>query len=84
MTTKHDDLKPIGYSKSSSKRGFYINSVSPEKARKISNNLDLYPMTLAKKKKKRKKENPELVEGKHKDQIRSKRNINEENNSKDQ
>ena len=81
MTTKHDDLKPIGYSKSSSKRGFCINSVSPEKARKISNNLVLYPMTLAKKKK---KENPELVEGEHKDQIRSKRNINEENNSKDQ
>ena len=54
MTTKHDDLKPIGYSKSSSKRGFCINSVSPEKAIKISNNLVFYPMTLAKKKKRKK------------------------------
>ena len=60
MTTKHDDLKPIGYSKSSSKRGFCINSVSPEKARKISNNLTSHLKQLEKKEQK----TLQLIEGK--------------------
>ena len=50
MTRKHDDLKPIGCSKSSSKRGTHINLVSPQEARK--NNLALYLMTLEKETKK--------------------------------
>ena len=37
MTTKHDDPKPMGRSKSSSKREVYSNSVSPQETRKISN-----------------------------------------------
>ena len=50
MTTKHDDLKPIGHSKSSPKRGVYINPVSPQEARE--SNLASYLMTLEKERKK--------------------------------
>ena len=34
---KHDDPKPMGCSKSSSKREVYGNSTSPQEPRKISN-----------------------------------------------
>ena len=34
---KHDDAKPMGCSKSSSKREVYSNSISPQETRKISN-----------------------------------------------
>ena len=34
---KHDDPKPMGLSKSSSKREVYSNTVIPEEARKVSN-----------------------------------------------
>ena len=34
---KHDNPKPMGHSKGSSKREVYSNSVSPQETRKISN-----------------------------------------------
>ena len=37
MTTKHDDPKPMGCSKSSSKREVYSDTSLPQKVRKISN-----------------------------------------------
>ena len=39
--TKHDDPKPMGCSKSSSKRKVYSNTSLPQETRKISNNLHL-------------------------------------------
>ena len=46
---KHDDPKPMGGSKSSSKREVYSNSISPRETRKISqNNLTLYLKQLEK------------------------------------
>ena len=36
-TMKHDDPKPMRYSKSSSKREVYSNTILPEETRKISN-----------------------------------------------
>ena len=35
--TRHADPKPVGCSKSSSKREVYSNSISPQETRKISN-----------------------------------------------
>ena len=37
MTTKHDNPKPMGCSKSNSKRKGYSNSISPQEIRKTSN-----------------------------------------------
>ena len=37
MSKKHDDPKPMGCSKSSSKREVHSNSISPQETRKISN-----------------------------------------------
>ena len=37
INDKHDDPKPMGCSKSSSKREAYSNSSSPQETRKISN-----------------------------------------------
>ena len=34
---KHDDPKPMGYSKSSSKRKVYSNTILPQETREISN-----------------------------------------------
>ena len=34
---KHDGPKPMGYSKSSSKREVYSNTILPQETRKISN-----------------------------------------------
>ena len=41
MTTKHDDPKPMGCSKSSSKKEVYNKIILPQE-RKISNNLTLH------------------------------------------
>ena len=37
MTMRHDDPKPMGCSKSSSKREVYSNKILPEETRKIAN-----------------------------------------------
>ena len=37
LQRKHDDPKPMGCSKSSSKREVYSNTILPQKSRKISN-----------------------------------------------
>ena len=37
MTMKHDNSKPMGYSKSSSKREVYSNTILPQETRKTSN-----------------------------------------------
>ena len=39
---KHDDPKPMGCSKSSSKKQVYSNTSLPQETRKISNNLTLH------------------------------------------
>ena len=45
---KHDDPKPMGCSKSSSKREVYSNTSLPQETRKISNNLTLHLKQLDK------------------------------------
>ena len=60
MTLKHDDPKPMGCSKSSSKREVYSNSISPQETRKISNKQSNPTLNQRKKN----KENPKSVEGK--------------------
>ena len=46
---KHNDPKPVGFSKSSSKRGFYSNKIVPQETRKVSkNNLTLHLKQLDK------------------------------------
>ena len=45
---KHNDPKPMGHSKSSSKRKVYSNTFLPQETRKISNNLTLYLKQLEK------------------------------------
>ena len=57
---KHDDPKPMGCSKSSSKRKVYINTILPQEKRKISNKK---PILTPKAIKKKNKQNPKLVEG---------------------
>ena len=37
LERKHDNSKPMGYSKSSSKRGFHSNTILPQETRKTSN-----------------------------------------------
>ena len=44
---KHDDWKPMGYSKSSSKREVYSNTILPQETRNISNKQpNLTPKTI--------------------------------------
>ena len=45
---KHDDPKPMGCSKSSSKRKVYSNTSLSQETRKISNNLTLHLKELEK------------------------------------
>ena len=45
---KHNDPKPMGYSKSSSKKEVYSNTSLPQETRKISNNLTLHLKELEK------------------------------------
>ena len=46
--TKHDEPKPMGHSKSSSKREVYSYTSLPQETRKISNNLTLHLKELEK------------------------------------
>ena len=48
MATKTRQPKPMGCSKSSSKREVYSNSISPQETRKISNNLTSHLKQLEK------------------------------------
>ena len=59
---KHDNLKPMGCSKSSSKREVYSNSILTQETRKTSNK----PSNLTPKatRERRTKKKPKLVEGK--------------------
>ena len=56
---KVHDLKPMGCSKSSSKREVYSYTILPQETRNISNNLTLHLEELEKE-----EQNPKLVEGK--------------------
>ena len=59
---KHDNSKPVGCSKSSSKREVYSNTIPSQETRKTSNNQPNFtPKTTGKK---RTKKSPKLVEGK--------------------
>ena len=59
--TKHDNSKPMGCRKSSSKKEVYSNTILPQETRKTLNKqLNFTPKTTGKKKKK----TPKLVEGK--------------------
>ena len=80
---KHDDPKPIGCNKSSSKREVYSNAISPQETRKISNKQS-NPTLKTTRERRTKKMQSQLKERNHKDQSRNKWNRNEENNSKDQ
>ena len=62
MTMKHDDLKPMGCSKSSSKREVYSSTILPQETRKISNKQPyLTPEAI---RERRTKKIPKLAEGK--------------------
>ena len=59
---KHNNLKPMGCSKSSSKREVYSNAILPEETRKTSTRQPNFtPKTTGKKEQKKK---TKLVEGK--------------------
>ena len=54
MTRKHDNSKPIEFSKSSSKRKFYSNTILPQETRKTSNRQpDFTPKTTGKRRTKK-------------------------------
>ena len=60
--TKHDNSKPMGYSKSISKREVYNNTILPKKQEKTLNRQpDFTPKATGKSKTKK---SPKLVEGK--------------------
>ena len=59
---KHDKSKPMGYSKSSSKREVYSNTSLPQETRKSSSRQpNFIPKTIGKRRSKKKKK---LVQGK--------------------
>ena len=58
---KHDNSKPMGCSKTSSKMEVFSNTILPQETRKTSNRLPNFtPKTIGKR---RTKTNPKLVEG---------------------
>ena len=71
MTMKHDNSKPIGLSKSSSKREDYSNTILPREIRKPSNRQ---PSFTPKATEKRRTENPQnqYKERNHEDLSRKK------------
>ena len=64
MTMKHDDPKPMGHSKSSSKREVYSNTISPQETRKISISNNKSNPTHSNNQRKKNKQNPKSVKGK--------------------
>ena len=76
--TKHNNSKPMGCSKSSSKKEVYSNTILPQETRKTLNRQPNFtPKTTGKRKKNQQKERN------HKGPSRNKRKRNETNNSKD-
>ena len=71
MTMKHDDPKPVGCSKRSSKREVYSYTILPQETRKI---LNKQPNLTPKAIRGRRTERPQSYqrERNHKDQIRNK------------
>ena len=69
---KHDNPKPMGLSKSNSKRGVYSDTIIPQEARKASNRQ---PSCTSKAAGKRRTKNPQSQqkEGEHKNQSRNKK-----------
>ena len=63
MTIKHDNSKPMGCSKSSSKREVYSNTILPQQTRKTSNRQPNFtPKTTGKRRPPKK--TPKIAEGK--------------------
>ena len=82
MTMKTRQLKPMGCSKSSSKRKVYSNTILPEETRKTLNRQpNFIPKTTGKRR--TKKPQDQQKETNHKDPNRNKWKRNERNNSKD-
>ena len=74
MTRKHDDPKPLGCSKSSSKREVYSNTIVPQETRKISTKQ---PNLTLKAIRERRTENPKFQRRKEIINIRSEINTKE-------
>ena len=86
MTMKHNNPKPMGCSKSNSKREVYGNTILSQETIKESNRQpNSIPKTTGKwRKSEKKKTNPKVSRRKdHKDQRRNKWKRNDGNNSKD-
>ena len=65
MTMKHDNSKPMGCSKSSSKVDFYSNTTLPQETRKNrTDNITLPLKQLEKEDEQQQQQNFKLVEGK--------------------
>ena len=65
MTMKNNNSKPMGCSKSSSKKKLYSNTILPQETRKTSNrHLTLHLKQLKKEQQQQKKNTSKLVEGK--------------------
>ena len=81
MTMKQDNSKPMGCSKSSSKREGYSNTILPQETRKTLNRQPNFtPKTNGKRTKRNQNQEKERN---HKDLSRNKWKRNERNNSKD-
>ena len=61
MTMKNNNSKPMGCSKSSSKKKLYSNTILPQETRKTSNRQPNF--TLKTTGKKKNKKSPKLAEG---------------------
>ena len=80
---KHDDPKPMGCSKSSSKSEVYSNTILPQETRNISNKQpNLTPKAI--RERRTKEPQSQQKERNYKDQVRNKWKRNEGNNSKNQ
>ena len=79
----YDDSKPVGHSKSSSKREVYNSIILPQETRKIPNKQ---PTLTPKATRERRTNKTQSQQNKrnHKDESRNKGNRDEEGNRKDQ
>ena len=81
MTMKTQQLKPMGCSKSSSKREVYSNTILPQETRKTSNRQPNFTSKTTGKRRTKTPQNQQK-EKNHKDPSRNKLKRNERNNSK--
>ena len=80
--TKYNNSKPMGCSKSNSKREVYSNTILPQETRKTPNRQPNFtPKTTGKRR--TKKTQDQKKERNHKGQSKNKFQRNERNNSKD-